>query len=315
MSTPTSTRGFAWKPRPSGAGAPEAGAATAGTPRPSETARVIRRFLRRRTAVGGLVIAVAILIIGAAAPLFAPYAPLDPVGEINGAPSRAHWLGTDRLGRDLLSRLIYGARISLIVGITSQAISALLGTALGMTAGYYGRTVDIALMRVVDVLMAFPFILVAILVVAAIGPSTMNVILAIGLTSWTATARIIRAEVLRVRELEFVHAAKAIGASGPRILGRHVLPNLMSLSVTLGTLGLGTAILAEASLSFLGLGIQPPTPSWGLELSYGQITVFSAPYQTVGPSIAIFLTVLSFNLLGDGLRDALDPRDATLRTM
>ncbi len=260
-------------------------------------------------------VAVAIVVVGLLAPILAPYSPAEPVGEINGPPSHEHWLGTDRLGRDLLSRLIYGTRISLLVGVTAQAISMLLGTALGMAAGYYGRTTDIVLMRVVDVLMAFPFILVAILVVAAVGPSTTNVILAIGLTSWTATARIIRAEVLRVREQEFVHAAKAIGASGQRVLGRHIFPNLVSLSVTLGTLGLGTAILAEASLSFLGLGIQPPTPSWGLELSYGQITIFSAPYHTIGPSIAIFLTVLAFNLLGDGLRDALDPMDATLRTM
>lgn len=282
---------------------------------PTEAVRILHRFLRRRTAVVGLVVAVLIVIIGLAAPLLAPYSPLEPVGDINGAPTRAHWLGTDRLGRDLMSRLMYGARISLLVGATAQAISVLVGTALGMAAGYYGRAVDVALMRAVDVLMAFPFILVAILVVAAIGASTWNVILAIGLTSWTATARIIRAEVLRLRELDYVHAAKAIGASAPRILGRHLLPNLMSLSVTLGTLGLGTAILAEASLSFLGLGIQPPTPSWGLELSFGQIAIFSAPHQTVGPSIAIFLTVLSFNLLGDGLRDALDPRDATLRTM
>lgn len=282
---------------------------------PSLAARVLRRFLRRRTAAAGLVIAAAITITGLLAPILAPYSPTEPVGDINGTPSAQHWVGTDRLGRDLLSRLIYGARISLLIGITAQAISVVLGTTLGMAAGYYGRGVDILLMRFVDVLMAFPFILVAILVVAAVGPSTMNVILAIGLTSWTATARIIRAEVLRVREQEFVTAAKAMGASTQRVLGRHVFPSLISVSVTLGTLGLGTAILAEASLSFLGLGIQPPTPSWGLELSYGQITIFSAPYQTIGPSIAIFLTVLAFNLLGDGLRDALDPRDATLRTM
>jgi peptide/nickel transport system permease protein len=282
---------------------------------PSLAARVLRRFLRRRIAAAGLFIAAAITVIGLLAPVVAPYSPTEPVGDINATPSAQHWLGTDRLGRDLLSRLIYGARISLLIGVTAQAISVVLGTALGMAAGYFGRGIDIALMRFVDVLMAFPFILVAILVVAAVGPSTMNVILAIGLTSWTATARIIRAEVLRVREQEFVTAARAIGASTQRVLGRHVFPSLISVSVTLGTLGLGTAILAEASLSFLGLGIQPPTPSWGLELSYGQITIFSAPYQTIAPSIAIFLTVLAFNLLGDGLRDALDPRDATLRTM
>lgn len=284
-------------------------------PRRSRTASVVRRFLRRQTAVFGLALVTGVVGLAAFAPLLVPYPPDQPVGDINAPPSRAHVLGTDRLGRDLLSRLIFGARISLLVGFTAQLMSILLGTGLGMMAGYYGRMVDISLMRIVDVLMAFPFILVAILVVAAIGPSTWNVILAIGLTSWTATARIIRAEVLRLRELEFILAVRALGASDERILVRHLLPNLLSMSVTLGTLGLGTAILAEASLSFLGLGIQPPTASWGLELSYGQLTVFSAPIQTIAPSVAIFATVLGFNLLGDGARDALDPRDATLRAL
>jgi peptide/nickel transport system permease protein len=151
--------------------------------------------------------------------------------------------------------------------------------------------------------------------VVAIGASTLNVIFAIGFTSWTATARIVRAEVLRLREEQFVQAARSVGASNARIVGRHVLPNVLSVTITLATLGLGTAILAEASLSFLGLGVQPPAASWGLDLSYGQLTIFSAPFQTIGPSAAIFLTVLAFNLLGDGLRDALDPRDATLRTI
>lgn len=288
---------------------------TIGSPRSVGHSRVLRRFLRRRTALFGLVIALLIAGVAALGPAIAPFSPEESVGDINSPPSRAHLLGTDRLGRDLFSRLIAGARISLAVGFTAQLISVVVGTWLGLVAGYYGRRVDLVVTRVVDVFMAFPFILIAILVVAAIGPSTWNVILAIGLTSWTATARIIRGEVLRLRELEFISAVRALGASNARILTRHLLPNLISMSVTLGTLGLGTAIIAEASLSFLGLGIQPPAASWGLELSYGQLTVFSAPIQTVAPSVAIFLTVLGFNLLGDGLRDALDPRGASLRPL
>jgi ABC-type dipeptide/oligopeptide/nickel transport system permease subunit len=276
---------------------------------------MLRRFVKRRTALIGFFLAAAIVLIGVSAPLLAPFSRDAVVAAINEAPSRTYWLGTDRLGRDLLTRLIYGTRTTLWVGFLAQSISMLLGVGLGMLAGYNGGAFDVAAMRVVDVFMAFPFILIAILVVAAIGASTTNVIIAIGLTSWTATARIVRAEVLRMREEQFVEAARAAGASLTRILQHHVLPNLISICVTLGTLGLGTAILAEASLSFLGLGIQPPATTWGVELSYGQLTIFSSPVQTIAPAAAIFLTVLAFNLIGDGLRDALDPRDASLRTM
>jgi peptide/nickel transport system permease protein len=266
-------------------------------------------------ALSGLILVMAVVSVGAFAPWLAPYPPDEVVGGVNQNPTPGHWLGTDRLGRDLLSRLIFGTRISLLVGVTAQAISIMLGTILGMAAGYFGGALDVGLMRFVDILMAFPFILIAILVVAAIGPSLPNVILVIGLTSWTATAQIIRAEVLKLREEQFVQAARAIGCSDLRILSRHILPSLVSVSIVLGTLGLGTAILAEAGLSFIGLGIQPPATSWGLELAFGQLKIFSAPYQAIGPAAAIFVTVLAFNLLGDGLRDAFDPRDAALRTI
>lgn len=279
----------------------------------SRTRMVVQRFMRRKTAVLGLILVLMVVGTAVAAPLLAPYSPTKTVGGRTEQPSRAHVLGTDEVGRDLLSRIIYGARASLIVGVGAQTLSAFIGVMLGMTAGYYGGKVDMVVMRIVDVFMTFPFILLAILLVAAIGPSMRNVIIALGLTEWTTTCRVIRGQTLTLREQTFVEAARALGSSRWRILTVHVLPNLVSVAVTLITIGIGTAIIAESSLSFLGLGIQPPTPSWGKTLAFGQIVVFSAPLLTIAPSIAIFLTVLGFNLLGDGLRDALDPQEATLR--
>jgi len=279
----------------------------------SRTHRFIQRFLRRKSAVLGLILVSLVVGAAIAAPLIAPYSLTEAGESINGPPSRLHPLGTDRLGRDLLSRLIYGARVSLLVGVGARSISIIVGIVLGMLAGYYGGKVDIVLMRITDVFMAFPFMLLAILVVAAIGPSLQNVIIAVGLTGWTGSCRILRGEVLRLREQAYVEAGRVVGASNRHILVYHILPNLVPVAVTLYTIGVGTAILAESSLSFLGLGIQPPTPSWGLQLSFGQMVVFSAPHLTIVPSLAIFSTVLGFNLLGDGLRDALDPREATLR--
>jgi len=256
----------------------------------------------------GLAIAAAI-----AAALIVPYSPTETVGPINGPPTRLHPLGTDRLGRDALSRLIYGARASLLVGFGARFLSIAIGVVLGVVAGYYGGKMDVVLMRIVDVFMAFPFILLSLTIVAAIGPSMRNVIIAVGLTGWTGTCRILRAETLRLREEAYIEAARTIGASSRRILVYHILPNLVPVMITLGSIGVGTAILAESSLSFLGLGIQPPTPSWGMQLAFGQLVIFNAPHLTIAPSLAIFFTVLGFNLLGDGLRDALDPREATLR--
>jgi peptide/nickel transport system permease protein len=222
-------------------------------------------------------------------------------------PSAVHWLGLDELGRDILARLLVGARISLLVGIVVVGISAGVGTLLGSIAGYYGGIVDDVVSRVSDVLMAFPGLLLAIAVVAVLGPSLINVVLALALIGWVGYARLVRGQVLRVRELEYVQAARALGAATPRILARHVVPATLPALIVQATLGMGGAIVAEASLSFLGLGVQPPTPSWGTMLNYGRAHLLDAPHLTIFPGLAIAVLVLGFNLVGDGLRDALDP--------
>jgi peptide/nickel transport system permease protein len=222
-------------------------------------------------------------------------------------PSPAHWFGLDELGRDILARLLAGARISLLVGAVVVGISASLGTLLGSIAGYYGGIVDDVVSRVSDILMAFPGLLLAIAVVAVLGPSLTNVVLALTVIGWVGYARLVRGQVLRVRELEYVQAARALGAAAPRILARHIVPATLPALIVQATLGMGGAILAEASLSFLGLGVQPPTPSWGTMLNYGRSHLLDAPHLTIFPGLAIAVLVLGFNFLGDGLRDALDP--------
>lgn len=222
-------------------------------------------------------------------------------------PSASHWFGLDELGRDILARLLAGARISLIVGIIVVGISAMVGTVIGSLAGYYGGIVDEILSRVSDILMAFPGLLLAIAVVAVLGPSLTNVVLALTLIGWVGYARLVRGQVLRVRELEYVQAARALGAATPRVLARHIVPATLPALIVQATLGMGGAILAEASLSFLGLGVQPPTPSWGTMLNYGRSHLLDAPHLTIFPGLAIAVLVLGFNFLGDGLRDALDP--------
>lgn len=222
-------------------------------------------------------------------------------------PSAAHWFGLDELGRDILARLLSGARISLLVGAAVVGISAAAGTVLGAIAGYYGGMIDEVVSRVCDVLMAFPGLLLAIAIVAVLGPSLTNVVLALTLIGWVGYARLVRGQVLRVRELEYVQAARALGAGTPRILARHVVPAALPALIVQATLGMGGAILAEASLSFLGLGVQPPTPSWGTMLNDGRSHLLDAPHLTIFPGLAIAVLVLGFNFLGDGLRDALDP--------
>jgi len=222
-------------------------------------------------------------------------------------PSLSHWFGLDELGRDILARLLAGARISLLVGAVVVGISATVGTLLGSIAGYYGGIIDDLMSRVSDILMAFPGLLLAIAVVAVLGPSLTNVVLALTLIGWVGYARVVRGQVLRVRELEYVQAARALGATTPRILVRHIVPATLPALIVQATLGMGGAILAEASLSFLGLGVQPPTPSWGTMLNYGRSHVLDAPHLTIFPGLAIAVLVLGFNFLGDGLRDALDP--------
>lgn len=248
-----------------------------------------------------------------AAPLVARHDPLaiDLRAQLL-PPSGAHWLGTDVQGRDVWARLVYGARISLAVGVFSQAIALVLGLVLGLTAGYYGRWFDELVMRLADVTLAFPTLLLLIALVAALQPSLTIVFLTIGFVGWAAMARLVRAQVLVVRELEFVQASRALGARDWRVMARHVLPSVIAPVVIAATLGIAAAIMAESSLSFLGLGVQPPTPSWGAMIADARdlAQLQSAPWTSVAPGLAIGVTVLAFNLLGDALRDALDPRSA-----
>ena len=258
-------------------------------------------------------IVVGLVVVGLFAPYLAPYAARDQdLPHRLSNPSLKHPFGRDEFGRDILSRVIYGARVSLWVGLTVVAIAAALGILLGSIAGYYGGVVDEIIMRVIDILLAFPGILLAIALAALLGPGLNNVIIALSMISWVAYARLVRGEVLKVRELPYVEAARVIGASSPRIIFRHILPNIMAPVIVQATLGIAGVIIAEASLSFLGLGVQPPTPSWGNMLNDGMLHMMDAPHLTIFPGLAIMVVVLGFNFLGDGLRDALDPRMKTL---
>jgi peptide/nickel transport system permease protein len=267
-------------------------------------------FLRRnpRVLLGGAVVA-ALIVLAIIAPLIVPYDPID-VDPTQGlqAPSLQHWLGTDDLGRDVLSRVMMGARVSLTVGIISVVIGLVLGVSIGLAAGYLGGAVDLLAMRVIDALLAFPALLLAISITAALGPQIWNAMIAIGIVAIPAYTRLTRAQVLSVREREFVTATRAVGATGSRIVFKHILPNISNSLVVQASLSTAFAILAEASLSFLGLGAQPPTPSWGQDINYSQRYLTNMMWwMSAGPGVAIFLAVLSFNFLGDALRDALDP--------
>jgi peptide/nickel transport system permease protein len=255
--------------------------------------------------VGAVIVGLAVL-----AAVIGPWlVPFDPSAQelalrLEG-PSRLHWLGLDELGRDILARIMSGARVSLFVGLVVVSVSACVGALMGSLAGYYGGIVDEVISRVIDILLAFPGLLLAIALVAVLGPSLTNVALALSLIGWVGYARVVRAQVLQAREFEYVAAARAIGAATPRILIRHVLPAALPALTVQATLGMGGAILSEAALSFLGLGVQPPTPSWGAMLNYGRAHVLDAPHLTVFPGLAIALVVLGLNLLGDSLRDRL----------
>jgi peptide/nickel transport system permease protein len=239
-------------------------------------------------------------------------APLDPIQQTLSdrllPPSFHHFMGTDQYGRDVFSRLLYGARISLAVGLVAVSIYIFIGTFVGAVAGYYGGIVDALLMRLVDILLCIPTFFLILMVIAFIGPSIVNVMIIIGLTSWTDVARLVRGEVLSLKEREFVQAAKVIGMKDVRIIMKHILPNAMGPILVVATLGIGGAILTESSLSFLGLGVQPPTASWGNMLQEGKDHLTDAWWLVTFPGLAIFITVLGYNLLGEGLRDLLDPR-------
>jgi len=258
-------------------------------------------------------IGAAIIGLTAIGALIGPWlAPHDPnvqlLAQRLAGPSWSHPLGLDELGRDILARLLMGARVSLFVGLSVVSISAVVGIALGSAAGYAGGRVDNALGRVMDVLLAFPGILLAIALVAVLGPSLTNVVLALVVIGWVGYARLVRGQVLKIRELEYVQAARAMGAPVSRVLLRHVIPAAMPAVIVQATIGMAGSIIAEASLSFLGLGVQPPTPSWGTMLDAGRAHLFDAPHLTVFPGVAIALLVLGFNFVGDGLRDHIDRR-------
>ncbi|MBI2568393.1 MAG: ABC transporter permease [Candidatus Schekmanbacteria bacterium] len=275
------------------------------------TSRALREFRRNRVAQVGAAILLALFAIAALAPVLAPEGiDVQHRERERVRPCREYPLGTDELGRDQLSRLIWGSRVSLRVGFVVVAVSAVIGIALGGVAGYFGGAVDGIVMRVTDVLMAFPGILLALSLVAMLGPSFRNVVLALCALGWVRYARMLRGQILLVRELDFVTAARSLGASDWRVLSRHVLPNCLAPLIVEMSLGVAGAILAEATLSFLGLGVQPPEPSWGAMLNRGIDYLRDAPHLTLFPGGAIMLTVLALNVVGDALRDALDPHSA-----
>ena len=275
--------------------------------------RAWRRFRHHPPAMIGLGIIVGYVVLAVLAPVLSPYDPngQDLAAAIEG-PSAAHWLGTDQLGRDIATRLMYGTRISLLIGVLAVAIGLVVGVPLGMVAGYYGGWADLAISRFADMMFAFTSILLALTLVAVLGVSLQNVIIAVGISVIPVIIRLVRSSVLSLREEPYVEAARMLGASDRRIITRHVLRNSLTPVLVHGTLSIGVSILLAAGLGFLGLGVQSPTAEWGTMLGEGRQFIFSAPHLTTFPGIAIFLAILAFNLLGDGLRDALDPRMRTV---
>jgi peptide/nickel transport system permease protein len=271
--------------------------------------RVLRRLMQRRGAMVGLGIVLFFVLVALFAPWISPYDPLATSwGAVRKAPSTAHWFGTDEIGRDVLARVIWGARASLMAGVVSVCISLSLGVPLGLLAGYAGRWPDAAISRVTDAMLACPFLILAIALAAFLGPNLTNAMIAIGISATPIFIRLTRAQVLAVKVEDYVEAARALGNPHLRIALRHILPNIVPPLIVQVTLAIAAAIIAEASLSFLGLGQQPPAPSWGSMLNTAKNYVDNAPWMAVWPGVSIFMLVLSFNLLGDGLRDALDPR-------
>jgi peptide/nickel transport system permease protein len=268
-----------------------------------------RRLQRSKTAMFGMGIACVVFIVAALADVLAPYGYADMHPEhMLQAPSWQYWFGTDQMGRDVLSRVIYGSRISIYVGVVSTIFGALMGIPLGIIAAYYGGFVDNLIMRLVDIWVAFPNFLLALVISVILGPSVTNVVIALAIVRVPTQARVLRGTALSIKENEYVQAAKAIGVEDRRVLLRHILPNCMAPVIVLGTLEVATAIIVEAALSFLGLGTQPPTPSWGWDLRANVVFIEDNPWIAIFPGMAIFITVLAFNMFGDGLRDALDPR-------
>jgi peptide/nickel transport system permease protein len=268
-----------------------------------------RRFARRRAALLGVAIVLSFIVLALGASWIAP---LDPIatswGAIRKAPSAAHWFGTDEIGRDVLSRVIWGTRASLLAGVVSVSISLMLGVPIGLAAGFMGGAVDTVISRITDAFLACPFLILAIALAAFLGPSLSNAMIAIGVSATPIFVRLTRAQVINVKVEDYIEAARAVGNPPWRIALRHVLPNITAPLIVQATLAIAAAVIAEASLSFLGLGQQPPAPSWGSMLNTAKNYVDNAPWMAIWPGLSIFLLVLAFNLVGDGLRDALDPR-------
>lgn len=277
----------------------------------SSRGQIWRNFKKHKLAVIGLYFMGFVTLLALFAPLLAPYHPHAMTDAFSASPSWAHWLGTDQIGRDQLSRLIYGARVSLMVGLLSVIISVVIGTVLGLLSGYLGGWIDQVIMRVTDVFMSFPYIMLILVVAAIVGPGLTNIILILGVLGWPAIARLVRGNVLSLKQTEYVKAAKALGYSTPRILFKHMLPNTVAPILIYATSGVAAAILDEAALSFLGLGVQPPDASWGNMLASAKSlsVLTSQPWLWVPPGIMILLTVLAINFIGDALRDAYDPRN------
>ena len=271
--------------------------------------RALGRLVKRRGAMVGLAVVLFFVALAVLAPWIAPYDPLATSwSAVRKAPSAAHLFGTDEIGRDVLARVIWGARASLLAGIVSVSISLALGVPIGLTAGYLGGWVDGILMRIIDAMLACPFLILAIALAAFLGPSLSNAMIAIGISATPIFVRLTRAQVLAAKVEDYVEAARAVGNPHRRIVLRHILPNILAPIMVQATLAIAAAIIAEASLSFLGLGQQPPNPSWGSMLNTAKNFMSQAPWMALWPGLAIFSVVLAFNLLGDGLRDALDPR-------
>lgn len=272
--------------------------------------RTWRRFSSHKGALFGIVIVITLVVIALTAQWLAPYNP-NEVNLLNrgAGPSREHWFGNDDIGRDILSRIMYGTRVALMVGIISTTIAVTIGVIVGAMAGYFGGWVDFVLSRLIDTLMAFPILALLLTLSALLGPSLRNVIIIVGVTFWASYARVIRAEVLSLRERDYVLAARASGASDKRIILQHIVPNAIGPVIILASLAIGGVIIFESALSFLGMGISRPTPSWGTMLSDGRDHIRNYPHIAIAPGLAIATTVLAFNLIGDGLRDALDPRE------
>jgi peptide/nickel transport system permease protein len=275
----------------------------------------LRKVLQRTNLLVGGAISLTVVLTAILAPWLAPYHPINDANLLyaDEPPSARFWFGTDSQGRDILSRIIFGAQISLAVGLISQGLNSLIGILLGLTAGFFGRWWDDLVMGLTNIMLAIPSIIFALAVMALLGPGLVNVFVALGLTNWAYSCRITRSQVLSAKSLDYVKAARALGYGRWRIMLTQILPNIMGPVLVVATLGVAGAILVEAALSFLGLGVQPPTPSWGGMLSFAREKIFTAPWISIFPGLAIFVTVLGLNLLGDGLRDLLDPHTAQQR--